>query len=75
VPLGWRHLVAVSWGGSVAAERVSFGTCSAAGTWRVYEGGFHLARRGECLPLVVRVGGTTTTVRLGVGRACGARRA
>lgn len=74
VPLGWRHLVAVSWGRSQPGEAVRFGTCAAARGWVVFDGGFHLRRRGDCVPVVVRVGGTSTTVRLGVGRACGSSR-
>jgi hypothetical protein len=74
VPLGWRDRVALSWGrGGTAGSAVGFPSCSAAGDWNVYAGGFHLRRRGDCVPLVVRVGATVTTVRLGVGRACGAR--
>jgi hypothetical protein len=71
VPLGWRDRVAVSWGTSGSAHALRFERCAAARGWSVYEGGFHLRRRGDCVPLAVRVGGTSTTVRLGVGRACG----
>lgn len=72
VPLGWRDRVAVSWGRSASTVALRFQRCAAvARGWSVYEGGFHLRRRGDCVPLVVRVGGTTTTVRLGLGRACG----
>jgi hypothetical protein len=73
VPLGWRHLVAISWGRATPANSVRFGRCSAARGWVVFEGGFHLRRQGDCVPVVVRAGGTSTTVRLGVGRACGAK--
>ena len=73
VPLGWRDRVAVSWGASGSAHALRFDRCAASRRgWSVYEGGFHLRERGDCVPLVVRVGGTSTTVRLGVGRACGA---
>jgi hypothetical protein len=71
VPLGWRDRVAVSWGGNGSAAAVGFERCAAARGWSVYEGGFHLRLRGDCVPLAVRVGGTSTTVRLGLGRACG----
>jgi hypothetical protein len=75
VPLGWRDRVAVSWGKSPSAGGLRFDRCAAAARgWSVYEGGFHLRRRGDCVPLIVRVGGTSTTVRLGLGRACGASR-
>jgi hypothetical protein len=73
VPLGWRDRVAVAWGDSPPAAAVRFARCAApVRGWTVYEGGLHLRRRGDCVPLVVRVGGRSTTVRLGVGRACGA---
>lgn len=74
VPEGWRDRVAISWGGSPAASRIGFAPCrgSARGSWNAYSGGFHLRLRGDCVPLDVRVGGVSTTVRVGVGRACGA---
>jgi hypothetical protein len=71
VPLGWRDRVAVSFGRSGSTHALRFDRCAAARGWSVYEGGFHLRKRGDCVPLAVRVGGTSTTVRLGVGRACG----
>ena len=76
VPEGWRDRVAISWGGSPAASSLRFARCgsSPAGAWNSYTGGFHLRTRGDCVPLVVTVGGMSTTVRIGVGRACGARR-
>ena len=76
VPEGWRDRVAVSWGGSPASSSLRFAPCgrSPAGAWNSYSGGFHLHARGDCVPLLVTVGGMSTTVRIGVGRACGARR-
>jgi hypothetical protein len=74
VPLGWRHLVALGWGRGGAADGVRFERCSAARGWVVFEGGFHLRERAACVPLAVRAGGTATTVRLGLGRACGSAR-
>ena len=75
VPEGWRDRVAVSWGGSPAASSVRFAPCGGSGlrAWNAYSGGIHLRSRADCVPLVVRVGGLSTTVRVGVGRACGAR--
>ena len=74
VPEGWRDRVALSWGGSPAATSVRFAPCPAAPgrLWNAYAGGFYLRSRADCVPLHVRVGGTSTTVRVGVGRACGA---
>ena len=76
VPEGWRDRVAISWGGSPASSTLRFARCgsSPAGAWNSYTGGFHLRARGDCVPLLVTVGGMSTTVRIGVGRACGARR-
>ena len=76
VPEGWRDRVAISWGGSPASSTLRFAPCgsSPAGAWNSYAGGFHLRGRGDCVPLLVTVGGMSTTIRIGVGRACGARR-
>ena len=76
VPEGWRDRVAISWGGSPASSTLRFAPCgsSPAGAWNSYSGGFHLRARGDCVPLLVTVGGMSTTVRIGIGRACGARR-
>jgi hypothetical protein len=76
VPEGWRDRVAVSWGDSPASSALRFAPCgrSPAGAWNSYSGGFHLHARGDCVPLLVTVGGMSTTVRIGVGHACGARR-
>lgn len=72
VPLGWQDRLAVSWGTVEPGVGVRFGRCASPGRgWTVYEGGLHLRRRADCVPLVVRAGGTSTTVRLGIGRACG----
>jgi hypothetical protein len=73
VPLGWRHLVGLSWGRSGTSEAVRFERCAAARGWVVFEGGFHLRERSACVPLAVRAGGVATTVRLGLGRSCGER--
>ena len=75
VPVGWRNRVAVSWGDSPVSSSLQFAPCgrSGAGAWNAYSGGFHLKARGDCVPLVVTVGGMSTTVRVGVGRACGSR--
>jgi hypothetical protein len=73
VPLGWRRVAALSFGRVDATDTVRFARCTAQRGWVVFEGGFHLRERAACIPLAVRVGGTTTTTRLGVGRACGTR--
>jgi hypothetical protein len=75
VPEGWRHRVAISWGNSPASSSLRFAPCggSPGGAWNSYSGGFHLHARGDCVPLLVTVGGMSATVRIGVGRACGER--
>lgn len=75
VPEGWRDRAAVSWGGSPATSSVRFAPCGGSGprAWNAYSGGIHLRSPADCVPLVVTVGGTSTTVRVGVGRRCGAR--
>jgi hypothetical protein len=73
VPEGWRDRVALSWGGSRPSSSIRFAPCaaSARGIWNSYSGGFHLRDRADCVPLLVTSGGLSTTVRVGVGRACG----
>lgn len=73
VPEGWRDRVALSWGGSRPSSSVRFAACagSAGHIWNSFSGGIHLSRRADCVPLHVTVGGMSTTVRVGVGRACG----
>src|SRR5688500_7526415 len=72
IPHGWRHRVALSWGRAAGASSLTFARCAGSRTgWSVFAGGFRLRTPGDCIPVVVRAGGTVTTVRLGVGRACG----
>lgn len=75
VPEGWRDRVAVSWGARPPSATIRFAPCAGAvaRSWNAYSGGLYLRRAGDCVPLLVRVGGMSTTVRVGVGRACGAR--
>ena len=75
VPEGWRDRVAISWGNSRVTSTLRFAPCgdSSDGAWNSYSGGFHLRAKGDCVPLLVTVGGMSTTVRIGVGRRCGER--
>lgn len=75
VPEGWRDRVALSWGARPPSSTLRFARCGAdpGQTWNAYSGGFYLRSRADCIPLLVRVGGTSTTIRLGLGRACGGR--
>lgn len=76
VPVGWRDRLALSWGGARPSSTIRFAPCAAgaAGVWNAFSGGIHLRAPADCVPLLVRVGGLSTTVRVGVGRACGAPR-
>jgi hypothetical protein len=76
VPEGWRDRLALSWGGARPSSTVRFAPCAAgaAGVWNAFSGGIHLRAPADCVPLLVRVGGLSTTMRVGVGRACGAPR-
>ena len=76
VPVGWRDRVAISWGNTHAVSSLQIASCEAAVSkpWNAYAGGFHLRSRAACVPLDIRVGGRSTSVRFGVGRACGAGR-
>ena len=75
VPEGWRDRVAISWGNTPAVSSLQIASCetSVSKPWNAYTGGFHLRSRAACVPLDIRVGGRSTSVRFGVGRACGAR--
>ena len=76
VPEGWRQRVAISWGNTPAVSSLQIASCNASFSkpWNAYAGGFYLRSRADCVPLDIRVGGRSTSVRLGIGRACGAGR-
>jgi hypothetical protein len=74
VPQAWRRRVAINWGDSgiagVPALRIP--PCRYAlsnGVWNEFTGGFWFNVRA-CVPLVVRVGTRSTTVRFGLGKRC-----
>jgi hypothetical protein len=71
VPPAWRKRVAIEWGGpSRAASGIRISGCKAQGrAWIMYPGGFHVSAPA-CVPLTVRAGGRSQTVRFGVGRRC-----
>jgi hypothetical protein len=74
VPRAWRTRAAIQWGyggrgGPFSSLRI--GPCgSDASSGSTYAGGFLLSSRSACVPLVVRLGARTATVRFGVGRRC-----
>jgi hypothetical protein len=71
VPQAWRKRVAIEWGGpSRAASALRISGCPAQGrAWIMYPGGFHVTA-AACVPLIIRAGGRSQTVRFGVGRRC-----
>jgi hypothetical protein len=74
VPEGWRKRIAISSGNTPATSSLQIASCRASDSnpWNAHAVGFHLSSRADCVPLDIRVGGLSTSVRLGVGRACGA---
>ena len=75
VPEGRQDRLTLSWGASPTSGALHFAPCgSPKRTWNLCSGGFHLRKSGDCVPLLVTVGGMSTTVRVGLGRACGTRR-
>jgi hypothetical protein len=68
----FRHRAAISWGNAQPiVQTVRFASCRATATrWDAYAGGFFLHSRTACVPLVVRVGSRSKTVRVGIGKSC-----
>jgi hypothetical protein len=74
VPQAWRRRVAINWGdsGIAGVQALRIPSCRYAlsnGVWNVFTGGFWFNVRA-CVPLVVRVGTRSTTVRFGLGKRC-----
>jgi hypothetical protein len=72
VPPAWRSKVAVTWGSARGGQiSVAFEACRDSGThWLAYAGGFYLDSPSMCVPLVVRIGDRSSTVRVGLGTHC-----
>lgn len=71
VPRPWRNRVAIQWGGTGPYAALALEACSPPPTyWNAFSGGFSLRDASACVPLVIRVGNRTATVRFGVGRRC-----
>jgi hypothetical protein len=73
VPKGWRTRAAITWGngGQGVFSSVRFTGCgSNPKSGNAYAGGFYLASPSACLPLLVRVGTRSRTVRFGIGQTC-----
>jgi hypothetical protein len=69
VPTAWRKRFAIGRGFSVVYSVRILGCATTPPDWWSYAGGYSV-RRPACVPLIVRVGGMTTTVRLALGRPC-----
>lgn len=72
VPKTWRRRAAIVWGnsgGPVSSLRIA-GCGSDPHAGNAYAGGFYLRARSACVPLTLRVGSRTATVRFGIGRRC-----
>ena len=74
VPAAWRQRFAIGWGSPArAASSVRIPPCTGIGYpsdgWRAYAGGYWV-RKPACVPLIVRVGSETTSIRLGIGVTC-----
>jgi hypothetical protein len=67
-----RDRVAISWGNGLAIVQAQrFTPCgSSALPWHAYAGGFYLRSRTACIPLVIKVGSRSKTIRVGVGKSC-----
>jgi hypothetical protein len=67
-----RDRVAISWGNGLAVVQAQrFAPCgSSALPWHAYAGGFYLRSRTACIPLVIKVGPRSKTIRVGVGKSC-----
>jgi hypothetical protein len=74
VPPAWSRTVAIDWGNAGRGgpyARVRFARCGPdARRGNAYVGGFSLTVPSACVPLVVRVGGRSATVLVGIGRRC-----
>jgi len=72
VPRAFRSRVVIAWGNAdnvyATVRFVGCGSDPRAG--HAYAGGFALRSSSACVPLLVRVGDRTATVRFGLGRRC-----
>ncbi len=74
VPTAWRSRAAITWGnntGIVSSLRIARCGQPSPVTGNAYSGGFYLRAPSACVPLTLRVGRRSETVRFGVGRRCG----
>jgi hypothetical protein len=75
VPRPWRNRAAIGWGnlpGIYTTLRIARCPASTPAPWNAYAGGFFLRSPSDCVPLTLRVGSRSATVRFGLARTCGA---
>ncbi|MBA2764159.1 MAG: hypothetical protein H0U42_05675 [Thermoleophilaceae bacterium] len=73
VPKEWRNRVAISLGNTTIVQSLRFPSCPNNGLpWNAFTGTVYLKVRTACVPLTLRVGRQTATVRFGIGKRCGA---
>lgn len=72
VPRAWRNRAAITWGNSGTVSTLRIASCPPweSKVWNAYAGGFLLRSRSACVPLVLRVGNRSATVRFGLAQAC-----
>jgi hypothetical protein len=73
VPAAWRDRAAIVWGNGpdlFSSLRIDSCASQLGAQWNGYAGGFYLQARSACVPLIVRVGARTATVRFGIGQRC-----
>jgi hypothetical protein len=71
VPPAWRSRLVIQWGepaGPASSLRIT-GCPGREVPWLPYGGGFNVAAP-SCVPLIVRSGGRSQTLRFGIGRRC-----
>jgi hypothetical protein len=76
VPRRWRNRAAISWGnlpGIYTTLRIARCPASTPTPWNVYAGGFFLRSPSGCVPLTLRVGSRSASVRFGLAQTCRAR--
>ena len=77
VPPAWRGKAAITWGNgySPPQSRLRIASCGPTpDNWNAYAGGLYIRTRAACVPLNVRVGGQSRSVRIGVGGSCSRQR-
>ena len=71
VPKEWRDRVAFAVGGTKPVSALQISTCPNNGLpWNAFAAVFYLTEKTACVPLTIRVGSQSSTVRFGFGERC-----